>query len=151
MIFAARFTLASALALSVATAASAAEVTNTIPAVTSTTLLKTSTTWNGAPIVYSKTDQPEIQSVVVEIAPGAATVWHKHPVNNIAYILEGKVRLELENGTTREFQSGDAFAEVVNTWHRGVNIGNGPLKILVVYAGVDGVPLAIARDDIQGE
>lgn len=115
-------------------------------AVTSTTLLKTATTWNGTPIVYSRTDRPEVQTVVVELAPGAATAWHLHPVNNIAYILEGKLRLELENGTTREFKQGESFAELVNTLHRGVNIGPGPLRILVVYAGEVGTPISIPKD-----
>lgn len=113
--------------------------------VTSTQLLRTATTWNGVPIHYPKTDRPEIQSVVVEIAPGASTAWHLHAVNNIAYLLEGKVRIELEDGRTREFKTGEAFAEVVDTWHRGVNIGPGPLRILVVYFGEAGVPISTAR------
>lgn len=113
--------------------------------VTTTQLLRTRTTWNGAPIQYPRTEQPEIQSVVVEIAPGASTAWHLHAVNNIAYLLEGKVRLELEDGRTREFRAGESFAEVVNTWHRGVNIGPGPLRILVVYVGEAGVPISTAK------
>jgi quercetin dioxygenase-like cupin family protein len=111
----------------------------------STVLLRTSTTWNGAPIHYSGAARPEVQALRVEIAPGGSTVWHKHPVNNFAYILEGDLRLELEDGTTRVFHAGDAFAEVVDTWHKGTNIGPGTLKILVFYAGAAGVPVAIPR------
>ncbi|GLH74863.1 cupin [Geothrix limicola] len=116
------------------------------PAVASTTLLRTGTAWTGAPLVYPRLEHPEIQTVLVEIAPGAATAWHKHPMDNIAYILEGSLRLELEDGTTRTFQKGEAFAEVVNTWHRGVNVGTAPLKILVVYTGEKGTPLSILKD-----
>lgn len=114
--------------------------------VASVQLLKTGTTWNGVPIRLSLAGKPEIQSVIVEIAPGAATVWHKHPVNNIAYILAGTIRLELEDGTTRPFKAGDAFAEVVDTWHRGVNTGSGPLRILVVYVGEQGTPISVVKD-----
>ncbi len=117
------------------------------PSVSSTQLLKTSTTWNGAPIRYSSSARPEVQAVVVEIAPGAATVWHEHPVNNLAYLLEGKIRLELEDGTTHEFQAGDAFAEVVDTWHRGVNVGTGPVKILVWYTAEAGAPISIPKPE----
>ncbi len=120
-------------------------------AVTSTTLLKTTTTWNGAPITYSKSGSPEIQSVVVEIPAGAATAWHLHPVNNIAYVLEGNVRLELDNGTTKAFHAGESFAEVVNTWHRGANVGEGPLRILVIYLGEVGTPLSAAKGSVALE
>jgi quercetin dioxygenase-like cupin family protein len=123
----------------------AALALSTAPAVNSTQVLKTSTTWNGAPIQYATSAKPEVQAVMVEIAPGAATVWHKHPVNNFAYMMEGKIRLELEDGTTHEFKAGDAFAEVVNTWHRGVNIGTQPVKILVWYTAEAGGPISIPR------
>ena len=58
---------------------------------------------------------------------------------------EGKVRLELENGTTQSFSAGESFAEVVNTWHRGTNLGEGPLRILVIYLGEVGTPLSAAK------
>ncbi len=115
------------------------------PTVTSDQLLKTTTTWNGAPIQYMTSTKPEVQAVVVTIAPGAATVWHKHPVNNYAYVLEGAVRLELEDKTTHVFKKGEAFAEVVNTWHRGVNVGEGSLKILVFYDTEVGGTISIPK------
>lgn len=117
--------------------------------VQSTQLLQTTTTWNGAPIAYSTSTKPEVQAVVVEIARGGATIWHQHPVNNFAYMLEGKIRLELEDGTTKEFKAGDAFAEVVNTWHRGVNVGTGPVKILVWYTAEAGGPISVTRPDAK--
>ena len=113
--------------------------------VTSTILLKTSTTWNGAPITYSAVGNPEVQTIIVEIAPGATTAWHMHPINNIANILEGIDCIELEDGAAREFKTGESFAEVVNTWHRGVNLGVGTLKILVVYTSEVGRPISIPK------
>ncbi len=118
--------------------------------VSSTQVMRTSTTWNGAPIRYSSSTHPEVQAVVVEIAPGAATAWHKHPANNFAYVLDGKVRLELEDRTTHEFKAGEAFAEVVDTWHRGVNVGPDPLRILVFYASDAGAPISIPRPAPEG-
>ncbi len=61
-----------------------------------------------------------------------------------------KVRLELEDGTAHEFKAGEAFAEVVDSWHRGVNVGPGPLKILVFYASADGAPISIPRPPLNG-
>jgi quercetin dioxygenase-like cupin family protein len=151
MTFAIRFALATAISLPITALTLAAQAVTPQSEVTSISRLKTTTTWDGTPISYSKTEKPELQTIVVEIAPGSATAWHKHPINNVAYILEGKLRLELENGTTREFKAGEAFAEVVNTWHRGVNTGTGPLKILVVYVSEVGVPLAISKGSKQSE
>lgn len=126
----------------------AAPIPAEVPAaVTSTTLLRTGTSWNGRPLQVRRSERPEVQTVVVEIAPGARTAWHLHAVVNIAYILEGRVRIELEEGKTREFGAGESFAEVVDTWHRGVNVGPGPLKILVVYLGEAGVPISTARPE----
>ena len=110
--------------------------------VSSTTLLKTTTTWNGAPLTYAKSESPEVQTVLVEIPRGAATAWHLHPVNNIAYMLEGELRVETADGATREFKAGESFAELVDTPHRGVNVGNGPVRILVVYFGEVGKPIS---------
>lgn len=110
-------------------------------------ILKTSTTWDGAPIVYSAAQKPEVQAMVVEIAPGSSTAWHKHPVNNFAYVLEGAVRIELEGATAREFKAGEAFAEVVNTWHRGVSTGASPAKLVVFYTGESGAPISLYKPE----
>lgn len=117
----------------------------------SKTLLKTGSTWDGRPITYLQTNKPEIQTLLIEIPQGAATPWHQHPVNNIATILEGRLRLELKDGTTREFGQGESFAELVNTTHRGVNVGKGPLKILVVYIGAVGTPITVQNEARPGK
>jgi quercetin dioxygenase-like cupin family protein len=112
---------------------------------TSRELLKTGSTWNGAALTVAALARPEVRTVLVELAPGAATGWHRHPVNNYAYILEGTLKLELEDKTTHVFRQGEAFAEVVATWHQGSNIGSTPLKILVFYTGEAGQPITQVR------
>ena len=126
------------LAMTVVTGPASAQVART-------TILKTSTTWDGAPIAYSAAAKPEVQAVVVEIAVGGNTGWHKHPVNNVVYVLSGSVRIELEDGSSHKFKAGESFAEVVNTWHRGVNVGDGPLRMLGVYTGEVGMPITIPK------
>lgn len=114
--------------------------------VSSTPLLKTTTTWDGTPIRFTGSTHPEVQSLIVEVPPGGATAWHKHPVNNFAYMLQGQIRVELAGqSTSHEFKAGEAFAEVVDTWHRGVNTGSVPTKILVFYAGETAVPISITQ------
>ena len=53
-----------------------------------TPLLKTTQTWNGAPIKYPQ-GQAEISSLMIEIAPGGETNWHEHPVPSFGVLLEG--------------------------------------------------------------
>ncbi len=109
-------------------------------AAASTTLLKTSSTWDGAEIEYFKTRCPEVHAVVVEIPANGVTPIHLHPVNNYAFILEGQVTVQegdMVNGElavkkTSSFTKGDAFAEVVNRWHKGT-AGPEGVKILVWY------------------
>jgi quercetin dioxygenase-like cupin family protein len=113
-----------------------------------TPLLKAQTTWNGRPIEYPK-GQAEVSSFVFEIAPGAETGWHLHPISSFAYMLQGELEVRLKSGEHKRFKSGDAFAEVVNTLHNGRNIGTVPVRIVVFYAGETGATLTIKEADLE--
>lgn len=104
-------------------------------------VLVTGTTANGMPIVYPKTDAPQVKVLLVEIAPGAETGWHSHPLPAVAYILSGSVTVELENGKRYTAREGESFAEVVGTRHNGRNTGTVPVKILMTVIGQKGVPV----------
>jgi quercetin dioxygenase-like cupin family protein len=112
-----------------------------------TPLLKSQTTWNGKSIAYPK-GQAEVSSFIFEIAPGAETGWHLHPISSFAYMLQGELEVRLKNGESKRFESGDAFAEVVNTLHNGRNIGTVPVRIVVFYAGEVGSNLTIKEADL---
>lgn len=106
-------------------------------------LLKTKTTGNGVPIVYPKTDQPEITAMTVDIAPGAQTGWHKHPVPVYAYVLSGCLTVDIEGSISRQFNAGDIIIEVVNVRHNGINKGKYPVKLVVFYTGDTNIPNVI--------
>ena len=110
-------------------------------------VLVTGTTANGSPIVYPKTDTPEVKVLVVDIPPGAETGWHRHPVQCVAYVLTGTVTVELENGKHYTAHAGEAFAEVVNTLHNGHNDGTEPVRIIMTVIGQKGVPVTVAKAD----
>lgn len=105
------------------------------PSVKVTPILKTTQSWDGKPLVYPK-GQAEITGMIIEIAPGAQTGWHLHPVPSFGVMLEGNLTVTLKSGQRKRLKAGDAIAEVVNTLHNGRNTGKGPVKILVFYAGV---------------
>lgn len=114
--------------------------------VSSTVLKKTTTTGNGDKIVYPVTDRPEVTAMTVEMAPGAQTGWHKHPVPVYAYVVAGNLSVELESGPPLSFRAGDAVIEVVNTLHNGRNLGPDPVKLAVFYLGTEGSPNVVKQE-----
>jgi quercetin dioxygenase-like cupin family protein len=107
-----------------------------------TPVLKTTTSWNGAPIAYPA-GKPEITGLLLEIAPGGETGWHQHPVPSFGMVLEGTLEVTLKDGKTKRLGPGEAIAEVVDTLHNGRNVGTTPVKLVVFYAGVVGTPLTV--------
>lgn len=106
-------------------------------------LVQTTVTGNGQRIVYPSTGHPEVTAMTVEIAPGADTGWHSHPIPVYAYVVSGALNVELEGGKTLAFKEGDAVIEVVNTLHNGKNTGSLPVKLIVFYTGVMNEPTVI--------
>ncbi len=110
--------------------------------VKSTQILQTETSWNGDELEYPASGSEEITALHIEFAPASKTTWHRHPVASLAYIISGELEVVLkETGETKIFKAGDAFAEVVNTWHYGKNIGDEPVKLVVFYVGEKGIQL----------
>lgn len=108
-----------------------------------TLLQRTTTTASGQPITYPVTDAPEVTAVLVEIPPGADTGWHQHPYPCYAYMLSGKLTLEVKGGKPREIQAGDPLCEVVNTTHRGINNGTEPVRLVMFATGEAGKPFTV--------
>jgi quercetin dioxygenase-like cupin family protein len=131
------------MALCCPLAASASDE-STAPKVT--TLLKTTTSWDGKPIVYPK-GPGEVTALIVEIEPEAETGWHEHPVPVFGYIMEGELELRLAAGKVKILHPGDAISESVGVLHNGRNIGDEPVKILVFYMGEIGSKLSVAHPE----
>lgn len=106
--------------------------------VTVTAVMKGSTTIGGQKIEYPKSEKAEMASVLIEIQPGKESGRHMHPVPTYVHVLEGTLTVEFEDGSRQTFNAGSGFLEVVNTWHNGKNLGEVPLRFLVVFAGAEG-------------
>ncbi len=109
-------------------------------------LLTSSASSNGDPLLYLRTDKPEVTALLVHFPPGGSTGWHKHPVPVYAYVLEGELTVELKSGRTFLFKQGDAIFEVTNTLHNGYNSGSAPASLVVFYTGAAGVPNVIREE-----
>lgn len=117
------------------------------PGVVVTPLLKTTTSWDGKPIVYPK-GEAEVTVVKVEIAPGSETGWHLHPMPNFGVVLQGTLEVTLKDGKVKRLHAGEALPEVVDTLHEGRNVGTDPVQLVVFYAGVVGKPITVKESDL---
>lgn len=139
-----------ALTLSLALATYAQAETQAMPTakpyssgVIVTPLLKTSVTGAGQPIAYLQTDSPQVTAVMVEIPSGRQTGWHKHPVPCFAYVTQGVISVELEDGSFHEYKAGQAIAEVINLLHNGTNHGPESVKIVMFAMGSKDTPFSV--------
>jgi quercetin dioxygenase-like cupin family protein len=117
--------------------------------VTVTAVMKGSRTIGGQKIVYPKTDKAEMASVLVEIPPGQESGRHMHLIPTYVHVLEGTLTVEFEDGSRQAFKAGSGFLEAVNTWHNVKNLGEAPLRFLVVFAGEEGKPNLIRPEKRQ--
>jgi quercetin dioxygenase-like cupin family protein len=111
-------------------------------AVKVTSLLKTTSGWDGKQIVYPE-GQAELTALLVEIAPGESTGWHQHPVPSFGFLLEGTLEITLMDGRVKRLESGEALSEVTETMHIGRAVSKTPVKIVVFYAGAVGKALTV--------
>jgi quercetin dioxygenase-like cupin family protein len=77
-----------------------------------------------------------------EINPGAAVPRHSHPGEEVAYVLEGPVTLEVDGKPPVTLQAGDVFFIPAGTVHSAKNAGPNMAKILSTYIVEKGKPLA---------
>jgi quercetin dioxygenase-like cupin family protein len=127
-------------------AAQSANAIDNSAAVKVTPLLKASQSWDGTPIVYPQ-GQAEVTALIVEIAAGARTGWHEHPVPSFAYVLEGTLEVTRASGETKLMQPGEVLAEVVDTLHNGRAMEGKSVKLLVLYTGVVDKKLTVAHPE----
>lgn len=102
------------------------------PAVKVTTLFSGTTTAAGQPILLPSGPVKIIVSEY-EIAPGAVLPVHRHPYQRYAYVQAGTLRVtNAETGASMVYHAGDVIVEMVDLWHSGANIGQDPVRLLVI-------------------
>jgi quercetin dioxygenase-like cupin family protein len=101
-------------------------------------LLKDGKTVLGQPLVYPTDGPPQIHSVVVTMLPGEETGLHTHPYPTYGFILDGELTVSYPGGVEKVYKQGEAVMEAVDTLHNGKNNGTEPVRVLVVFMGVEG-------------
>jgi quercetin dioxygenase-like cupin family protein len=77
-----------------------------------------------------------------EFAPGIAAGKHTHPGEELGYVLEGEVLLEIEGQPPRTVKAGEAFFVPAGLVHDGKNTSSGVTKVLATYIVEKGKPVA---------
>ncbi len=81
-------------------------------------------------------------TALAEIPAGVAVGKHTHPGEEMAYILEGSLVLEVEGKPPVTLKAGDVFFIEAGKVHDGKNIGNTTAKVVATYIVEKGKPLA---------
>jgi quercetin dioxygenase-like cupin family protein len=111
--------------------------------IVATKLVQSKTSWDGSLLPAYPTTQPEITILRIRIAPGARLPAHHHPVINAGVLLSGQLTVVMASGASLHLKAGDPIVETVNKLHYGVNDGDVPAEIIVVYAGTVDHPITV--------
>jgi quercetin dioxygenase-like cupin family protein len=82
----------------------------------------------------------------VEIGPEAPFVRHKHPGEEIIYILEGSLEYHIDGSEPRTYSAGEALMVPAETVHAVRNPGDGPAAELATYVVEKGKPFLVVVD-----
>jgi quercetin dioxygenase-like cupin family protein len=110
-----------------------------------TQVLKTDVTTIGQKFIYPNSNNDEVSVMKVTIPPGKETGWHKHSFPVFAYVLKGTLTVEIDKKETMQFTEGASFAEVINTYHNGKNIGTQDVSLIAFFLGEKGQPLSVKQ------
>jgi quercetin dioxygenase-like cupin family protein len=94
----------------------------------------------------SVSDRHAVQ-VVAEFVPGGVAGRHTHPGEELGYVMEGTLQLEVAGQPPRTLKAGETFFIPAGVVHDGKNVGSGPAKVLATYIVEKGKPVASPAKD----
>ena len=82
----------------------------------------------------------------VDIAPEAPPIRHKHPGEEIIYVLEGELEYQIEGQPTRTVKAGEALMVPAEAVHAVKNVGTANAAELATYVVEKGKPLIVLAE-----
>ena len=82
----------------------------------------------------------------VEIGPEAPVIRHKHPGEEIIYVLEGTLQYDIDGQPSITASAGDALTVPAETPHAVRNVGTGNAVELATYVVETGKPFLVLVD-----
>jgi quercetin dioxygenase-like cupin family protein len=82
----------------------------------------------------------------VDIAAQAPPIRHKHPGEEIIYVLEGSLEYQVEGQPPATVNAGEVFFVPAGTVHAVKNVGSGNAAELATYVVEKGKPLLVLAE-----
>lgn len=82
----------------------------------------------------------------VEIAPDAPPLRHKHPGEEVIYVLEGTLEYSIDGREPATYDAGEVLLVPAETPHSVVNTGTAAAAELATYVVEKGKPLLVIVD-----
>ncbi len=120
------------------------------PGVTVETLARSDRSWNGSLLPPLSAARPEVNVVRMTVPAGVTLNLHQHPVIHAGVLVQGRLRLEAEQGASQLLEPGQAVIEVVNRAHRSVSLGPDPAVLLIVFVGPKGTAITLPASPKRG-
>ena len=79
----------------------------------------------------------------VEIGPEAPPIRHKHPGEEIIYVLEGELEYDIDGVGAKTYKAGEALMVPAETPHSVRNVGEGNAAELATYVVEQGKPFLV--------
>ena len=83
----------------------------------------------------------EVLQARVDFAPGARFPAHRHPGEEIIYVLEGTLEYEVEGQPPVTLEAGEVLFVPARAFHSARNLGDTPASELATYVLEKGKPL----------
>jgi quercetin dioxygenase-like cupin family protein len=82
----------------------------------------------------------------VGISPDAPPFRHKHPGEEVIYVLAGSLEYQVDGQEPTTLQAGQVFFVPAETFHAVRNVGGGDAAELATYVVEKGQPLVVAAE-----
>jgi quercetin dioxygenase-like cupin family protein len=84
----------------------------------------------------------EVIQAIADIPAGATSGRHTHPGEEIGYVLDGSVLVEVDGKPAATLKTGQYFIIPAGTIHNATNKSGGAARVLATYVVEKGKPLA---------
>ncbi len=85
----------------------------------------------------------------IDLAPGAVAPWHRHPGEEIIYIIEGTLEYQLEGQAPQTLTEGDVLFVPAGIAHKARNRGTVSGAELATYIVEKGKPLLVPAESVE--
>lgn len=87
----------------------------------------------------------------IDIAPGAVAPWHRHPGEEVIYIVEGTLEYQLEGQEPVTLKAGEVLFVPDGVAHRARNPGTANGAELATYIVRKGEPLLVNAPEVEAD